>query len=93
MKNDKQVENTELAEWLDAVISRKFGVQYLSCCSISVMLSTSMGKTDNSVGYKESGMREASGTMPSVWGVINYFEACKGLRRKDLGKYIWIRNR
>ena len=47
-----------------------------------------MGKTDEGIAYKESGMREASGTMPSVWGVINYFEECKGLRRKDLGKYI-----
>lgn len=70
MKNDKQVENTELAEWLDAV-PRKFGVWYLSCCSISVILSTMMGKTDDSVDYKESGMREAPGTRPSVWGVMN----------------------
>ena len=37
------------------------------------MLSTRMGKTDDSVAYKESGTREASGTRPSVWGVMNYF--------------------
>ena len=93
MKNDKQAENTELLEWLEAVISRKFGVQGFSCCGISVILSTRLGRTDEGIASKESGMREASGTAPSVWGVISYFEACKGLRRKDLGKYIWIRNR
>ena len=71
MKNDKQVENTEFAEWLDAVISRKFGIWDLSCCGISMMLSTRMGKTDDSVAYKESGTREAPGTRPSVWGVMN----------------------
>ena len=71
MKNDEHVENTELAELLDAVISRKFGVWDLSCCGISVMLSTRMGKTDDSVAHKESGTREASGTRPSVWGGMN----------------------
>ena len=68
--------------------SKEGGAQSFSSCSISVILSTRMGRTDEGIAYKESGMREASGTMPSVWGVINYFEACKGLRRKDLGKYI-----
>ena len=57
------------------------------------MLSTRMGKTDDSVAYKESGTREASGTRPSVWGVMNSSEARKGFRRKDLDKYLWIRNR
>lgn len=52
------------------------------------MLSTRMGRTDEGIAYKESGMREASGIMPSVWGIINYFDACKGLRRKDLGTNI-----
>ena len=53
-----------------------------------MILSTRLGRTDEGIASKESGMREASGTAPSVWGVISYFEACKGPRRKDLGKYI-----
>ena len=57
------------------------------------MLSIRMGKTEDSVAYKESGTREASGTRPSVWGVMNSSEARKGFRRKDLDKYLWIRNR
>ena len=71
MKNDKQVENTEPAEWLDAIISRKFGVRDLSCCGISVMLSSKIGKTEDSVACKESGTREASGTRPSVCREMN----------------------
>lgn len=46
MKNGKQVENTELDEQQDVVISGRDGVQDFSCFGISVMLSTRMGKTE-----------------------------------------------
>lgn len=60
------------------------GVQSFSRCSISVILSAMMGRTDDRVAYKKAGRRDASRTMASVWGVLNEFEARKGLEK------IWI---
>ena len=56
---------------LDVVISGKFGVQDFSYFSVSVVLSTRMGKTNDRAGYKKSGKKKGSETMSSIWDIPN----------------------
>ena len=56
---------------LDVVISGKFGVQDFSYFSVSVVLSTRMGKTNDRADYKKSGKKKGSETMSSTWDIPN----------------------